>query len=494
MSPATNEGEMRPAVSGDEVPTPAASSNGKPAAAGRRRLLPVLLFLLVWAVHTLSPVAQTGDSRLALATAVSVVRDGNLDLDEFSSVSDRPGRRDVYVHDGRTYWAFPWPSALIATPVVALLEPVRWIAPRVDVACIADGRTPWLEKPISSAVTATTVLLLFTYARRSLQRGTEAVRRRRALIAVLVFAFATGAWSTSSLAMWSHGPTMLCIVLALLGAQRLRRTDTRSDTGNGWLPGGRAAITAAGLGAAVAGAYIARPSTLVFALGAAAWMLATQRRWLPVALLGASTVLVPFLLVNLATYGSLVPEYYDTGRLRWLEDTPQILLGQLVSPSRGLLLFCPIVLVGVVTAAVRLFLRRITSLELVLLGVVVAHWLALGFFDHWWGGSSYGPRLFTDMLPLFFVLALPALDRSEADRRRWPQALMLVAAVWSGLVALQGATLRASWCWNVDPASVDADPDRLWDWSDAQLVAGYRALVDHPRSAFTARCPPPDHL
>lgn len=90
----------------------------------RRRLLPVLLGVGVFLIGTSSPSVQVTDSRLTVATATSLLTEGDLDLDEFEQV-DRLGRPydvAVAVVDGHRMWYFPWPIALFAVPAVAVAQ------------------------------------------------------------------------------------------------------------------------------------------------------------------------------------------------------------------------------------------------------------------------------------------------------------------------------------------------------------------------------------
>ncbi len=438
------------------------------------RRAPWILFFVVLIVHGLSPVSQVGDSRLSLATALSVVTEGDLDLDEYSSVRDIPDRADVTVIDGHAYWAFPWPSALALIPVAAIGKAVHFADSNLDLRRVANGRdTAFIEKPAASILTAVTTVILFHLATEILS-GSVKRRRRNALLACLVFAFATGAWSTASLAFWSHGPSLLLVSGALLALMRMEQSR-------------RWAVIA---GISMAGAYAVRPSNLVVVGGLFAWALLFRRRRVPYLAGGALGVLVPFFAVNLATFAKLLPAYYDNGRLQLLSGTPEALAGLLVSPSRGLFIFTPVALLSVYGVWKSVRTKRLTSLYLILASIVVLYWGALGLFDHWWGGSSFGPRLFTDMLPLFFVLALPTVD--ALDDRSISKSLRMLTAIlviYSGVINAGGAVLRASWCWNSDPVHVDAQPSRLWDWGDSQAIRGWNVLVrSGPAEAIGRRC------
>ena len=200
------------------------------------------------------------------------------------------------------------------------------------------------------------------------------------------------------------------------------------------------------------------------------------------------------------------------------------LAGNLVSPARGLFIFCPLVVLSVAGVVVRWRAGELTAFWKALAVIPVLHWIVISAFKHWWGGDSYGPRFFTDLVPILVVLALPAVEvlarwvapsRPSADpagpppgrpttsarrrdqrrrgrppRLRWRRALValtVVALVWSVGVNAQGAILRSAWCWNNEPTDVDVHPAKLWDWSDPQFARGIRTVIWGPdrRSEFT---------
>jgi hypothetical protein len=44
---------------------------------------------------------------------------------------------------------------------------------------------------------------------------------------------------------------------------------------------------------------------------------------------------------------------------------------------------------------------------------------------------------------------------------------LLIVSVW---INSRGARSPATFAWNHDPVSVDAQPERLWDWSDPPFL------------------------
>jgi hypothetical protein len=290
-----------------------------------------------------------------------------------------------------------------------------------------------------------------------------------ALGIALVFAFATAAWSTASRALWQHTPALLCASLALLAAVRARHSPRYL-----WL-----------LGAALALGFTMRPTAAVPLVVLGAWSVVEHRARAWRVLAAAALVAVPFVAVNAATYGSLLPPYYSGSRVgsEAAIGFGESLLVHLVSPSRGLLVYTPMFLL----APLGLWLRRragaLTRLDVAVAVAVVGHLVVIARYGST-GGSSYGARFCTEVVPYLLYLCLPAFERAALERDLPRRA----AAGVAGLVALSlaltlpGALTRSAFCWSATPRFVDTHPDRLWDWSDPQFLRPVRDLA-HGRSA-----------
>jgi hypothetical protein len=142
--------------------------------------------------------------------------------------------------------------------------------------------------------------------------------------------------------------------------------------------------------------------------------------------------------------------------------------GLLISPSRGILVFSPIVLIAFI--GIRPALR---ALPVHGLGWALAGSLALyaGYASYtvWWGGHTYGPRYMLDPLVWLTPPAAVALDR--VVRAPWARLLAGLALAWSVTVAATGAFFADDW--NTWPSEVDQHHERLWDWQDSQILRAW---------------------
>jgi len=495
--------------------------------AGRWATSPLVLFLMVVGIYLVVVVDSTdNDPSLAPFTALSVVRDGDTDLADLPPeiLLERPvviprqrpgatfatpeelnaaidaGGPNVTVRD-----YFPIVPALLAVPAVVTADVVGPTLGQGDAEqLLLEDRFGPLHTMTASMVVALSVLIARAIAYR-LSSGTESRRRWIATTAALVMAFGTTAWSVASRALWQHGPSLLALFAALWLVLRLRDevlSPERSGTAPPWI--------APALGAILAAAVITRPTNAVCAAAILGWVAWCRRERLgPTVLGGVAVAALGALVVGVLGLG-VPPPYYAASRITVSVDSLVAFAANLVSPSRGLLISTPVVLLALPGAW--LWWRRPADRPLVValgawtIGVVVA----VSAFTQWWAGHTFAARFTTETLPALFLLAIPAVDacalrRSDASEPRSDQAttalapawmrsrialvLVVVLALWSVSFHAIGAWSRQTSCWNEGPVDVDDRPARVWSVRDAQVGRAVGALVTHgPRRAVTGPC------
>jgi len=243
----------------------------------------VLLSLVVFVVH-LRGVTTTCDSRWTVHTALSILHEGDIDLDEYTSVIRADDHR-VHTTNGHLYPVYPVGTPLLSLPFVALAE--RLWTPSSDLHLYEHlQRYSYDERPlelmlvevaIACTWVAITTVLIYILAGWYLSRGL-------ALWVAIRVAFATPAWSTASRALWAHTPTMLLltITLGLFVAAKKR-------------PG---LIQCAGL--PLAFSFVVRPTNGMSVVVLTLWVWMPHRRYFWPFILGALVVAVPFVWFNLS--------------------------------------------------------------------------------------------------------------------------------------------------------------------------------------------------
>ena len=286
--------------------------------------------------------------------------------------------------------------------------------------------------------------------------------RRSALPAVLAACLGSDLWTIGSQAPWQHGPAALALVMAI------------------WLllpqPTTRLRLALAGL--ATAALFTCRMMDSLFAAAIVVWLAWTHWRalfWFVPAPIIGGLVLLGY---NLWFFGTILggqarlEEFHSTSHGVsgiWSTNLLDGALGTLFSPNRGLLVFSPWIVVAITTLAVPSVRRRLAahSLIAVLVASLVPYLLILSKYSVWWGGQCFGPRYWTDVVPLFAILFAFGLDWM-LPRSRVMVLISAMTIVFSITVQVIGAFCFPS-TWNAQPRPVDLHHERLWDWRDTEL-------------------------
>jgi hypothetical protein len=412
----------------------------------RRGLVPLAIGVLAFAVYlaNLRPMGAA-DANPTRLLPFSILREGNLDLDEFYWLRFHQQKPYFLKRDSAGHWRSKYPivTPLLVTP---LALPFVWWSQAWNITD-DDARfrlvVAIFDRVAAALLAASSVVVVFLGARRLAPVPA-------ATAAALVYAFGTNTWAISSQSLWQHALAELAIAGAALCV--LHRE------------GARTALLA---GVCVGLAVGARPQSAIVAPFFVVLFWAERRRDLKF-FLAAPALMFAALVGYNVTVLQRVTGGYNTRSF----DRPNLayLGGLLISPSRGLFVYCPLAILAFTA------LRRRTDHPARALryfaAAIVGYLLFYASFRNWWAGHSYGPRFLIDILPLVALCALPAAERLWA--RPLPRALVIAGALWCLGVQIIGVYCDDNQ-WNRFPVSVDANPDRVWDWTDPQIVRAARS-------------------
>ena len=418
-------------------------------------LLCGFLFLLYNSnLHRLS----TGDTIPSRLLPFSLLVDGSFYLDNWVEpyLKQRLLAGPYFVTESRGHWMSSYP---VLTPIVIAplyVVPVWWLSqqPGAVSASTLSLVADTMEKLSASLLAALSAVVLY------LALG-KVVSPRSSLLIALIYGMASSTWSISSQALWTHGLTQLAFSFLLWAL--LRDPESR-DYGFG-----------VGLALAVAAAN-RFPNALV-AVALFLYFARRHRNQLrgfcaPLLALGLFV-----LAYNVHFFGSLLGASPDALRTSSGLDVflhgslTQGVAGLLVSPNRGLLVFMPWTIFAL-WGAVRLCRQRNLAWGPYVMGGAAALFLLYAQYDHWWGGWCFGPRYLTDLLPFlaFSLIAVwPRLQAAPLLQIAFTMAI--VVAVW---VQAVGAYYYPGGEWDGEPRSVDAHPERFWDWPDTTISRSWR--------------------
>jgi hypothetical protein len=400
---------------------------------------PLLLFVAITLVYNVGgKLDDLGDSYPARYLPLSILREFDLDLDEFFFSQREIIDYYLQYRNGHFVSTFPVGAALLATPIYLL--PVLWgLTPQ-------SPWMPFLEKSSARIIAALSVVFLYLAMRRL-------ASPRHALLIALIYALGTSTFSVSSQALWQHGSAQLFLSLTIY--LLLRGLDEPKFV--------------APAGFTLAGMVFCRPTTALVALPILLYVLHRHRR----DLIGFTIFSLPPLLFLLDYNRYYFGSFFETGygqslatpsSFWWENSLLDGLRWVLISPHRGLFIYSPIFLVSF--AGIVLFWKRKTEPLLRYLSIIPFVMILLFARMNWSGGWSYGPRYFADITPILALSLVPVY--ALADRRRYLKGLLGVLAAVSIIMHAIGALgYDTSW----DAALVeDSYRDRYRSWSDSPFV------------------------
>jgi len=404
------------------------------------------LFAAALAAFLVTPARGMSDARYALLVSEALIERGSIRLDPWfdPGTNAEPARYLPYqigLRRGHAYYTFPQGTSILSVPFVAAARLFGFSPVGADGAYDPASEAR-LEHALASVLSAAFLLLVFLTARL-------VAARPAAAIVAIASGFATPVWTVASRATWSHTWLLVLYAVAALLLLRWELRDRRPHP--------------ALIATLLAWAFLVRPTAAAGVIAIAVYVAWRRPRDLVTLVLAGLFWIALFAAASRAAERCWILPEYRPSRL----GSPhffEALAGTLLSPGRGLFLYCPAV-AAVPVLLVR-FWRDVPAKPLVatFFGAVVLHVILVAAFPHWWGGHSFGPRLLVDTVP--FLAALAALGLAGAKRARSWVALAAILLAVSLAIQAAGALSAAPHLWNIVPTDVDATPARLWELAD----------------------------
>jgi len=387
---------------------------------------------------------QMGDNRFYLPAAYELVRHGHLSLNNYTG-KDSIHPFTILLKNKSNDFLNYYPAAvsIVIAPLVAWSE--TWLPPEER---LADA--------LAKIIAAASVAIFFLICRRiGCTTGGSG-------LLCAAFAFATSQFSVHAGGLYSHTITTFFALAAL------------------WLltlPTPTATQTLLLSLLSVVGTACRHDFAFVI-LGCTITLLLRSRRFLFLYLGGMGALLLPTAYGANVLYGQWIPPYMLNHGPRNLNVANlKAFAGLLTSPNRGLFIYSPILALGYLRAIFTIAKpQKSTPLELGLAATTLSFLLLLSSFPMWWGGWSYGPRLFCSVLgPLMVLTAMQIKALVERPRgRALVVALLTLVLVWGTFVHTKGALIGDGW--NGSPNNIDQHPERVWDTTDLQIFRDIKLL------------------
>lgn len=416
-----------------------------------RKIVVVSICLLITLMISLSPTTpfKTSDALGSLITAESILNHGTIKLDAYR------GELEFYTwqieeKNGHLYYVFPKGNSFIALPFVAISKFFRMRMTKFE-----DEIK--LQRGMSALTVTLSFILLLLIATRYLSF-------RLSLLVSCIFLFGTSLMSTMGAAYWSHNTAVVFILLCLLYIANYETGKT--DQINPYL-----------LGLLLFSSFLCRPTAAIF-IGSVFVYIWISYRHIFLKLAITSTLLfLVFTGLSLLEYRQVLPDYYLPNRMG---DTNVLsnLYGCLLSPSRGVLVYSPFLMILPLFAFLLVY-RNLSkskrSISWILFSWFLVHLFVIGSFSHWWGGGGFGPRLFTDAIPAFFVITVLIWSDAQKLLSSMKQKLILMTFIILAMPAVYfnsytGLFNESVPAWN-DDAFYDRFPEYLNDWRFPPFLA-----------------------
>lgn len=409
-----------------------------------------LIFWIIFFVYTSNQtVVSSNDVTPTRLLPISIIRERNFDLDEFTFLYGSKDKLPYFLKnaDGRILSQYPVFTSILAVPVY-LMPVILGLDPQSNNVLL-------LSKLTATIIIAISALFIYWTIKRI-------SNEKIALIITTIYAFGTDNWSISSQDLWQHGPGELFIAIAIYLLVRGLNEERFIKY----------------VGFTLMCAVAVRPTNLIIAAVLTVYVLMEHRRQF----LAYTIYATPIALMMLAYSTIYLNSILLLGQLqppteRW--DTPLLdgLLGLLISPNRGLLVYSPIFILSFIGM---LGIWRVKNEKLVKYSsmIVFSMIVVWGKWWAWHGSVSYGPRMLIETIP--FLCLLLAGPMEKMLKRQTLKIILATLVVMSIFINFIGAYVwDGSWEWEHKLEEKINKNDRehlneLW-WSTSDMEWVYYA-------------------
>jgi len=339
----------------------------------------------------------------------------------------------------------------LVTPILLIPFYIVFLSfnPVLDITMIAT-----LGKFSAAILTSFSVLFFFLTIKKL-------IGWKYAVITTVAFAFGTLVWSVCSQVLLGHTTSLLLLTLLLFV---IFRNEEYPDKKNFWTIGILSTLF-----------FFNRPSDLFLLIPILYYTWLNRRYFIDIAI-PFILISIPFVLYNFIIFGGFFGGYQPIITHQFVHGDAFLInnngiLPLLISPSRGLFVFCPILLVAL-PGIWYLWKQRLFFLLLFIPALILCI-ATYGLFAWWDGTGGYGPRY---LAPCILYLGV---YMGYGIRHLWDNHKGWIVALLSGsiLINLSGA-LGYSWSvWDVGSRNV-------WSFTNWEISECFFAMLNNISSNF----------
>lgn len=336
-----------------------------------------LSWFLIYKIGVNSLPLQSEDVLPSVFSGITLIQERTLYLDTYYSMMtskypqpDDGSRTPFYLRKIGDHYlsAFPIMNTLLSLPIFLIYVPFV-------------NSISWNDVYILSHLSGSFILALCCSGIFYLFKNLLKTSFKKSILIVMIYSLATINLPLISQALWQHGAVQFFIILSLIF----------------WLKD-RYFYTYMFLGFAI----LSRPTAAIILLILSIFLIINKKANLKNILnsgLGLSIPVIFFLTYNYFFYQDISNQGYSSqiGN-SWLGNFPESFFGIWVSPSKGLLIYSPVLIFSLIG-----FWKGMKQNQLLKISfwVILLHTLVLSKWKHWYGGFGFGYRMISDVLPFF---------------------------------------------------------------------------------------------
>lgn len=434
-------------------------------------IIKLALFIVMFTIFFSCPIQRIGDSKYTMLLSEQLLVNQRFDLDQYFwpyvDSSDYPKVSDgevwprhVHKRIGHLYYIYPHGTSMLSIPFVGISRIFGISTINPDGRYNFDGEVK-MQKFAASVLMSLLCVIFYITSRLVLPVNWS-------MVIAISGVLGTQIWSTASRSMQSH--TWNVVLLALACFLMLRSEE------------GIKKIPPIALATILSWGFFVRPTAVSYIIPLSLFMLIRYRRQFLALFTTGIFWLTLFLAYSFYHFGQL-PGYYLLGRTLSFKTWGIGLAAQSISPSRGLFIYVPLlIIVSYLLISYRKKLRH-QALIISSLTAIFLHTLVVSSYKNWWAGVSYGARFYTDLVPLFVLLGIlgtrAALDwydkncnqitNTRFKKRKTLEISAFGICLITGML-FNGAGAISKDKWNSRPLHISVQPLRAFDWKRPQFL------------------------
>ncbi len=275
--------------------------------------------------------------------------------------------------------------------------------------------------------------------------------KRVSLNLTLIYAFATNVFAHSSQSLWHNSATHFLLNTGIYLFLKFSKSCSKLD------------LFLAGMFFSFS--VVNRPTNAVIVGILSLFFLIKYRyKYIGYFLIGVIIPIILYTVYNNYYFISIENQGYVTQFLRNMTARfPESFFGSLFSPSKGIFVYSPVFIFSMLGLFVSI--KSKNWFYITIGSIVVIYILILSKWNHWYGGYSFGYRMFVDLVSLFIILLVPYLKSEYYKKTR---VIFIISIFWSVMIQLMGVaffdgiwhnlydkgTSNYAWLWSIKNSEI----------------------------------------